>query len=83
VDWFAPEAYLWTLKSAGFVWTLAVLTVLLRWLGSALGWDWVDNPVVCVVTTGIASAYALHADVSAMKWCVVPWLQKVRKLAIM
>jgi len=82
LDWFASEAYPWLLTSTVFVWTCAFLTVLLRWSGSALSWDWVNNPAVLWVATGIASLFALYADFSAMKWCVVPWLQKVQ-LAVM
>jgi len=83
LDWFAPEAYKWALRSAGIVWTCAVLMVLLRWHGPTLGWNWVRSPLVLAVATGIAGAFALFADFSAMRWCIVPWLQKVRKLAIM
>jgi len=83
LDWFASEAYPRTLKSALFVWSCAFLTVMLRWLGTAWGWNWVNTPVVLVVATGVASMYALHAVFSAMRWCVVPWLQKVKALSSM
>lgn len=83
LDWFAPEAYWWTFKSTLFVWSCAILTVLLRWYGTALGWHWINNGLVLLVTTGMASLYTVHADFSAMKWCVVPWLQDVGKLTIL
>jgi len=83
LDWFASEAYPRTLKSALLVWSCAFLTVMLRWLGTAWGWNWVNTPVVLVVATGVASMYALHAVFSAMRWCVVPWLQKVKLLTCM
>jgi len=59
--------------------------VLLRWRGTALGWDpdCVNNPVVLAVATLTAGTYAIYADFSAMKWCVVPWLQKVKKLQVL
>jgi len=76
LDWFTHEAYWWMCTSAAVVWTIACLTMLLR--------VWVINNVwLLAFAIGIAGVYALCADVSAMKWCVVPWLQNVRKLDIM
>jgi len=83
LEWFAPEAYSWILSSVVCVWTCAVVTVLLRWHGHAAGWDWVDHHLVLAFATSVAGVYALCADFSAMRWCIVPWLQKVRKLAVL
>jgi len=82
-DWFASEAYTWTLRSTIFMWSCAILTVFLRWFGTARGWDWVNEPVILLVTISTSGAYALRSDFMAMKWRIVPWLQKVRKLKIM
>jgi len=83
LDWFAPEAYLWTLKSTLLVWGCTLLTVMLRLLGTAFGWNWVNKPVVLMVATGVAGAIAMYADFKAMKWCIVPWLQKVKQLKLL
>jgi hypothetical protein len=80
IDWFACEAYKWTLWSAAFVWTCTVLTVSLRSCGIAWQWEWVNHPALLGVATVVAGAFALYADFSVMKWCIVPWLQHVRKL---
>jgi len=72
----------WTLTSACFVWICAIMTVLLRCYGAALGWDWVNSPVVLAVASSVAIAFAVYADFSAMKWCIVPWLRKVRRLEV-
>jgi len=82
LEWFAPEAYAWTLASALFVWSCAIVMVLLQWHGAAFGWNWLNNPVVLMVAASVSIAFAVYADFSAMKWCVVPWLQKVRKLEV-
>jgi len=80
LEWFASEAYQWTLMSALLVWSSAFLTVMLRWFGTDLGWTWVNTPWVLAVATGMTSMIALYADLKAMKWCIVPWLQKVKQL---
>jgi len=83
LDWFAPEAYSWTLASTAFVLTCAIMTVILRLRGPAWGWDWVNQSMVLFVGTCIAGCFALYADYRAMRWCIVPWLQQVEKLTIM
>jgi len=83
VEWFAPEAFSWTLTSAVLVWSCAIVMVLLRWYGAASGWGWVNTPVVLVIAASVAIAFALWADFSAMKWCIVPWMQKMKKFDVL
>jgi len=83
LSWFTHEAFWHMLKSAIFVWGSVFLVLLLRLLGTAWQWDWVNDSRVLIGTTLVAGAYAMVSDYYAMQWCVVPWLQRVRKLQIL
>jgi len=84
LDWFAEEAYLWAWRSAVVVWSCAGLMLLVRIGGSALELDFVNRRFPTLyVSTGLGGLFAMYADFSAMRWCVVAWLQNVKKMKIM
>jgi len=76
LEWFSHEAYKIVLKSTLFVWLCAVLMVLIFVAFP----EWAKHSELFVIATAIAATAAVYADASAMKWCIVPWLQKTRKL---
>jgi len=83
IDWFSGEAFFYCLRSAIFVWACAFLTVILRGVGSYAGWEWVNSPALLTVSAFVAVAWGVVADMRAMRWVLVPWLQKIGRPKVM
>jgi len=77
LDWFAGHAYPYVLKCAWVVWGAAIATVCIRFIGKLAGHTF-DHPALLIVMASVAMGCAMYLDFRAMRWCIVPWLQRVQ-----